>query len=138
MFLSAFSHSTASAMLLDDLMPVYDVVECHRTLVRATPAVVFRTIREADLAGGPIPRALLALRAIPAALVAAVRSPRALRAEWRARRDGRRNGIRLADFERAGFRVVAEQAPTELVISDKGICAAVLLWVASLVVIMYG
>ena len=101
-------------------MPVYDVVECHRTFVRAAPVVVFRAIREADLAGGMIPRALLALRAIPAALVALLRSPRALRTEWRARRAGRRNGIRLADFERAGFRVMAEHAPTELVIGLLG------------------
>jgi hypothetical protein len=54
-------------VLLDDLMPQYDVVERHRTIVRAPPHVVFGAIREANLTGGPITRALLALRAAPAA-----------------------------------------------------------------------
>jgi hypothetical protein len=57
-------------MLLDDLMPHYDVVERHRTIVRAPPDVVFKGIREADLAGGALTRALLTLRATPAALAA--------------------------------------------------------------------
>ncbi|HET8645896.1 MAG TPA: hypothetical protein VFO85_10425, partial [Vicinamibacteria bacterium] len=67
---------------------------------------------------GPLTRALLALRALPAAALAVVRSPRAARAEWRERRA--RSGLRLADFERAGFRVVAERAPAELVIGVLG------------------
>jgi hypothetical protein len=107
-------------MLLDELMPVYDVVERHHTLVRAEPAVVFRAIREADLASDPVTRTLLAIRALPAAGLALARSPRGGVAEWRERRRARRRGVRLAAFERAGFRVVAERAPDELVIGLLG------------------
>ncbi|HSL23888.1 MAG TPA: hypothetical protein VK886_20305 [Vicinamibacterales bacterium] len=105
-------------MLLDELMPRYDVAERHRTVVCAAPAVVYAAIREADLAGGPVTRALLVLRALPAACIAVSRSPRAALAEWREHRP--RRGARLADFERAGFRVVAERAPEELVIGLLG------------------
>jgi hypothetical protein len=107
-------------VLLDELMPRYDVRECHRTLVRATPEAVFAAIRETDLAGGPVTRALLATRLLPAALLALARSPRSALAEFRTRRDKRRQGVGLANFERAGFRVVAERAPEELVIGVLG------------------
>jgi hypothetical protein len=107
-------------MLLDDLMPRYDVVERHRTIVRAAPAVVFAAIREANLSGGAITRTLLAVRAAPAALAAILRSPRAAWAEYGDRAATRGRVVRLRDFERAGFRVVAERAPEELVIGLLG------------------
>lgn len=107
-------------MLLDDLMPVYDVVERHGIIVRAAPDVVFAAIRQADLAGGAITRLLLSLRAIPAALVAGARSPRAAWAEHKDRTEPGPRGVRLRDFEHAGFRVVAERAPEELVIGLLG------------------
>ena len=105
-------------MLLDDLMPRYDVVERHRTVVRAPPSAVFAALREADLAGGVVARTLLAVRAVPAAAVAAVESPRLAAAEWRERRMQR--ALRLVDFERAGFRVVGERPPEELVLGLLG------------------
>lgn len=107
-------------MLLDDLMPRYDVVERHRSIVRAPPHIVFSSIREANLSGGLITRALLALRAVPAALTAIARSPRSAWAEYSERSATRRLGLRLQDFERAGFRVVAERPPEELVIGLLG------------------
>jgi hypothetical protein len=107
-------------MLLDDLMPRYDVVERHRTIVRAAPAVVYGAIREADLAGGAITRALLAIRAAPAVLAALLRSPRTVWAEHGDRLRARRRVVRLSDFERAGFRVVTEHAPEEMVIGLLG------------------
>ena len=79
-------------MLLDELMPVYDVAERHRIVVRAAPELVFGAIREADLGRGPVTRVLLTVRAMPAAVIALLRSPRAARAEWRARRSDRRRG----------------------------------------------
>ena len=103
-------------MLLDELMPVYDVVERHRTLVRAAPATVFSAIKSFDLSDSLLTRALLFIRAVPALLVALVRSPRTVLAEPRARRAE----LRFADFERAGFRVVAERPPEELVIGALG------------------
>lgn len=105
-------------MLLDEVMPHYDVVERHATVVRASPAIVYAAIREADLIAGPITRALLALRALPAAILAVQRSPRDALVEWRERRA--RRGGRLADLEGSGFRIVAERAPEELVIGALG------------------
>lgn len=105
-------------MLLDELMPQFDVSERHATTVRASLSATYTAIREADLAGGKLARVLLALRALPAALLAVLRSPKAALDEWRERRAHR--GVRLADFERAGFRVVAERGPEELVIGILG------------------
>lgn len=107
-----------SSTLLDELMPRFDVVERHRTRVRASPTEIFAALREADLSGGGLTRSLLALRAIPAALLAFARSPRAAAAELRARRA--RRGARLPDLERAGFHVVAERPPQELLIGLVG------------------
>ena len=103
-------------MLLDDLMPVYDVVLRHHILVRASPATVFAAIKSFDLSTSLLTRALLFVRALPGVLLALVRSPRAALAEPRARRAE----LRFADFERAGFRIVAERAPDELVIGVLG------------------
>jgi len=103
-------------MLLDDLMPAYDVVERHQTIVRAEPAAVFAAIKSFDLSDSLFTRALLFMRAVPAMFGAFVRSPRAMLTEARARRAE----LRFADFERAGFRVVAERAPHELVIGVLG------------------
>ena len=105
-------------MLLDELMPRYDVVERHRIAVRAEREAVFAAIRTADLSGGVLTRTLLGLRMVPAALIALARSPGAALKEWRDRRS-RATG-RLADFERAGFRVVGERAPGEIVIGLLG------------------
>ena len=46
-------------MILDELMPTYDVVERHQTVVRAAPEQVFAAIGEADLGGGLVTRTLL-------------------------------------------------------------------------------
>ena len=110
-------------MLLDELMPRYDVVERHRTLVRAEPEAVYAAIREADLAGGPLATVLMTIRLVPAALIGLLRAPRQATRELRERAERRKAGggkVRLADFERAGFRVVAERAPVELVIGLLG------------------
>jgi hypothetical protein len=105
-------------MLLDELMPHYDVVERHCIRVHAPPATVYAAIRTADLAGGLLTRVLLASRALPAVLLAIAHSPREAVAEWRAGRASRE--VTLAAFERAGFRVVVDRPPEELVIGLLG------------------
>lgn len=107
-------------LLLDELMPRYDVVERHRIVVDAPPEIVFRSIREADLSGNVVTRLLLAVRAAPAALIAFVRSPRAARDEYLDRTAKRVRGVRIQSFEEAGFRIVAERPPDELVIGLLG------------------
>jgi len=108
------------AVLLDELMPVYDVVERHQTAAHATPEQVFDAIRTADLTGDPVTRTLFAVRALPAALLAFARSPRAAFNAWGSRIAGRHRGARLTDLEHSGFRVIAERAPEELVIGLLG------------------
>lgn len=105
-------------MLLDKLMPQYHVAERHRTLVRAAPSAVYAAVREANLAGGTVTRLLFAVRVLPAAVGAFVRSPHAALRDWGGRR--RQSGLRLADFERAGFRIISERAPHEIVIGLLG------------------
>ena len=99
-------------------MPRFDVVERHALLIRARSDVVYSALRRADFASGAVPRMLLSLRAVPAAILAVVRSPSGARDEWRERRA--RRGSTLANLERAGFRVVAEDAPHELVLGVMG------------------
>jgi hypothetical protein len=107
-------------VLLDELMPLYDVSERHHIQVHADPEAVFAAIREADLTGGSVTRLLLALRALPAGIVALVRSPRATWVAWRRPRRDHSLGVRLAYVERQGFHIVAERAPEELVIGVLG------------------
>jgi hypothetical protein len=110
-------------MLLDELMPKYDVVERHRTLVAAGADAVYAALRRADLAGGPLAKLLLAIRAMPSALIALLRSPGRALLELRGPDKPlaqRLRTYRLADFERAGFHVVGERAPEELVIGLLG------------------
>jgi hypothetical protein len=110
-------------VLLDELMPKYDVVERHRTLVAAGPDAVYAALRAANLADGKLPKLLLAIRAMPAAVIESIRSPGRAFAEVRSSRKPltqRLRASRLADFERAGFHVVAERVPEELVIGLLG------------------
>lgn len=117
--MTPLSHRTdRSTTLLDGLMPSYDVIERHATMVHATPDAVYAAIRSADLTGGLLTRTLFAMRAVPAALFALLRSPRAGLSQIHERTG--RIGVRLADFERVGFRVIAEHPPEEVVIGLLG------------------
>ena len=107
-------------MLLDDLMPHYDVAERHRTIVRAAPDVVFRAIHEANVSGGLVTHILYVLRFAPAAVVAAVRSPGSAWSDYLKRVSRQNRVVHLDDLERSGFHVVAERAPEELVIGVLG------------------
>lgn len=103
-------------VLLNDLMPLFDVVERHETLVRAAPSTVFAAIRSFDLSDSRLFRTLLFMRSVPNLFVALARAPSTAREQLRARRAE----LRFADMERAGFRVIAERAPEELVIGALG------------------
>ncbi len=99
--------------LIDDFLPVYDAAERHAITVRVPAELVYRAIRSADLAGAPPVRLLLALRALPAALTGGGGGLRRIR-------DGFREAITLAEFERRGFAVLAENPPHELLIGLVG------------------
>lgn len=102
--------------LLHELMPRFDVVERHRIVVRAPQSTVYAAIRDAELGAAPLTRVLLALRALPAAIIGLLRS----RGRESIARPRPARRLRFADFERGGFRVVAERAPDELVIGLTG------------------
>jgi hypothetical protein len=106
-------------MLLDELMPKYDVVERHQILVDAPPDTVFDALRKADLGSGVMTSTLLKLRALPAILLGILQSPRRAAPRSRGSRQ-RARGIYLADLTRGGFSVVAERPPEELVIGLLG------------------
>lgn len=98
-------------MIIDDVMPEWDVGSRHEISVHAPVERVYHAIRTADLARHPVVRGLLGLRALPAAI--ATKGVRRLRGQSR-------RPVTLAEFERQGFRIVAEAPPRELVIGLEG------------------
>jgi hypothetical protein len=100
-------------MLIDEYLPRYDVRERHSLLVRASPRETYAALRSTDLAGAPLVRMLLLLRALPGALGRG-------RAGLDALRLRRAEAITLATFEARGFRVLAETPPEELLIGLEG------------------
>jgi hypothetical protein len=99
-------------MVIDEVMPRWDVRSRHEISVRAAPERVFEAIQTADFAEHPLVRGMLSLRALPIALrkngVAELR-------------ERSRKPVTLAEFERRGFRVVAVAPPRELVMGLEGI-----------------
>lgn len=100
-------------MLIDEFLPTYSAVERHVTTVRAPAELVYQAIRSADLAGAVPVRVLLALRFLPSALM----QGRAGLARLRSRA---REPITLAEFERQGFAILAENPPREILIGLVG------------------
>lgn len=92
-------------MLIDRVMPTFDVVERHAVIVRASPDVAFAAVRRIDL-GRSLPiRALLALRGLPALVGGQA---------------GRRRSWTLDDIMEAGFVLLAEEPGVELVLGVVG------------------
>jgi hypothetical protein len=98
-------------MIIDELMPRYDVATRHTIEVRASPAEAYAALRRADFAARGVVRVLTELRSLPATLV-----------EWR--RHGRVRRHRpvetLAALEKSGFVLLADVPPTELVLGIEG------------------
>lgn len=99
--------------LIDAFLPAYDAVERHETTVRAPAEIVYAAIRTADLAGALPVRLLLALRALPGALAHGREGLGRLGARVH-------EPITLAEFERQGFALLAEDPPVELLIGLEG------------------
>ncbi len=95
-------------MLLDDLMPEYDVSEYHEIRVQSSVDRTYAAIKRADFAANPLVRALLGIRALPARLSG--RTPgRSLSAN-----------LTLQSAEHFGFFTLAEIQSTEIVIALQG------------------
>jgi hypothetical protein len=101
-------------MLLDEHLPRFDFVERHAIAMTAPPAAGFGAIRNADLASGPLTRALLVLRALPGLVVAPHET---------ARRFLRARGSRTLTVEGlagAGFVLLGEEPGREIVLGTIG------------------
>lgn len=59
-------------MLLDEIIPEYDVASRHRTVIAASPPTVYRVARNADLGRGWVVRLLMGARMAPGLAVAAL------------------------------------------------------------------
>jgi hypothetical protein len=99
--------------LLDAYIAHADAAERHAIEVNAPAPVVLRAVWTADL-GGPIARALLAVRGLPSALA----SLDSARERLRALRQP--SALTLRDLQRTGFTVLAEDAGRELVLGLTG------------------
>ena len=98
-------------MLIDDLMPRWEVGSRHHIVVNAGVAGTYAAIRSANLGAHPLVRVMLGLRALPGALVSGRLGELGTRASAR---------MTLADFEGRGFHVVSESAPNEMLIGLEG------------------
>jgi hypothetical protein len=87
--------------LLDEIMPAYDRREVHRHSVAAPPAAVWAAVRDLNGDELKLMRLLMGMRTL-------------------GRRQEDTSRTVLEGFERMGFRVVAEQPDSELVIAGIG------------------
>ena len=93
-------------MLIDEWMPVWDVVERHETRIRAPREAVWRTVRTLDFARSPVIAALFALRSLPGLLS---RGPRK-----------RALGTTMDGLLRNGFVLLGERPGEELLLGVVG------------------
>jgi hypothetical protein len=101
-------------VLLDQVLPSYDVRTRHQTVVRAPLARVYAALWSADLAP-PLVRLLLGLRDLPGALAASLARPRDASRRLRLRARGR---ITLREVVEQGFTLIDEDPPREVA----GVC----------------
>lgn len=92
-------------MLIEEFLPVYDVVEHHQIDVDAPVDRAYRAVKELDLARSPVVLALLFARGIPTMFTGAVKPKRRLG---------------LDEIVDSGFVVLGEEPNRELVLGVVG------------------
>jgi hypothetical protein len=98
---AAAASLTIRAVLIDDFLPEFDVVERHRIRVRASAERAYEAVRALDLGRSPVVMALFAVRGLL--------------------RRGRRPGsFTLEDAGRLGFVVLDEEPGVEIVLGVVG------------------
>ncbi len=95
-------------MLIDEFLPAYDVVECHRTEVRAPVERVYGAVCRLELGGSGTVRLLLRLRELPTLLRPSERGVR------------RRLSLTLDALLESGFVLLGEEPNQELVLGLVG------------------
>ncbi len=93
---------------IDRFLPRFDVNEIHRRRFDAPPAIVWKALQEADLAGSWLIRGLMGLRTLPALLLGH-KPDTSLRGPWNLRR-----------LERVGFGRLDEAPEREIVLGVEG------------------
>ena len=96
-----------TGLLIDELMPLYDVNERHHTHVRAPAETTYAAVRSFDLSHSAIIRTLFRLRELPAVIAA--------RGTF-----GKGLGLTLDDLLQAGFVLLGDRPPTELALGVVG------------------
>lgn len=91
-------------MLLDEILPDYDVADRHSVVVRARPERAYAAVHQVDFARSPVPRLLFAIRQLPQLL------------------SGRRmpTTLTLGDLIRSGFVLLGEEPGREIVVGVVG------------------
>jgi hypothetical protein len=101
-------------MLLDEVLPEFDVRASYSTSVVASPKRGYATVWTADFDHWGLMRALFLLRGLPGLLAAP-------RETWRrVRRRGGRRRVRLDDVLASGFTLLGEQPGEEVVLGTVG------------------
>jgi len=100
-------------VLIDDFAPTWDASEVHQIEIRREAAFVYKQLWQADLAGSPLIKLLLALRSLPALLLHPASINLRLVRSWR-------RSIRMPDLIAAGFAQLAEVPGRELVLGIAG------------------
>lgn len=99
-------------MLIDELLPTYDVVERHAITVHAPPAATYAALLSTDFGRSGLLRALLVLRALPAVLA---RRPHDAGSRARSRPP-----LTLSSIESHGFVRLAAAPDSEIVFGLEG------------------
>lgn len=94
-------------MLIDEFMPVYDVMERHQIIIQASPSSIYAALRTTDFGRPVLVRSLLALRALPSLL-----RERSRPADNRA--------LTLDTILKGGFVLLSESKDKEIVIGLVG------------------
>jgi hypothetical protein len=101
-------------MLLDEVLPEFDVRASYDTQVIASPERVYASAWTADFDHWGLMRALLVLRGLPGLLAAPRETWRRVRAQ------GGRRRVRLEDVLASGFTLLGERPGEELVLGTVG------------------
>jgi hypothetical protein len=105
-----------NSLVIDQILPAYDVGARYETVVRAPAARVYAALWSADLAPSPV-RLLLGLRALPGAFLTSLTRPRDA---WRLLRGRMRGSATIHDVIAQGFLLLAEDPPREVVLGAVG------------------
>jgi hypothetical protein len=97
--------------LIDDFCPTYDFVERHSIVISGSPDQAYAALMRADLSSSILVRALLFLRGIPGRIT---RDPDCARDSRQPRQ------LTVAGMAAAGFTLLAESAPREIVFGLRG------------------